>query len=563
MSAAAPAGLNRELLGRLRGETGRFLASARGRRGLLLVVLLSLALLAINGLNVLASYVGRDFISAIEHRNRAGFVQQAWLYVGVFAVLTLIASVYRYLEESLGLLWREWQTRRLLDAYFAGLVYYRIEAAAELRNPDQRISEDVRSFTTTTLSFFLLTLNAAITVFSFSGVLWSISPALLGGAVLYALGGSALTVLLGRRLVGLNVHQLDAEANLRSELMHVRQNADALALARREEHLHRRVLRRLDQLVLNTRSMIAVDLRLGLFTNGYNYLIQIIPALFVAPLFMGGAVEFGVVTQSAMAFAWLAGAFSLAVTQFQSISTYTAVIARLSRLIDAMEHAVPRNTGLELIEGGGRLAFEHLSLRRPEGGLLLKDLELTVEPGCRTLVRSGSGHAKLALFRAVAGLDAPASGRIRRPDEHGLVLIPERPYLPRSSLRELLASSDTDGLPDDPALLRVLQMLHLEEVLREAGGLDAEHDWSGMAGPSEQVRLLVARCLLLRPLYVFLDRMNTALDAAQLERVLTLLAGHEITCLMLARPEHPADHFDAVLEIAADGGWTLRRTAAG
>ena len=71
---------------------------------------------------------------------------------------------------------------------------------------------------------------------------------------------------------------------------------------------------------------------LGFFTTGYNYLIQIIPALIVAPLFIRGEVEFGVITQSAMAFAQLLGAFSLIVNQFQSISSFAAVIARLGAL---------------------------------------------------------------------------------------------------------------------------------------------------------------------------------------------------------------------------------------
>ena len=175
----------------------------------------------------------------------------------------------------------------------------------------------------------------------------------------------------------------------------------------------------------------------------------------------------------------------------------------------------------------------------------------------RLLVTSASGHAKVALLRAAGGLDSEANGRVRRPDPRNLVFVPERPYLPRGSLRQLLASTDTDGLPDDAGLLRVLRMLQLEGVLREAGGLDAEHDWSAL-GVSEQVRLLIARVLVMRPLLVFLDRMKHALDPAQLKRVLSLLAGHEIGYVMLGNPGDSADCFDSVLEIAPDGSWTLR-----
>ena len=88
----------------------------------------------------------------------------------------------------------------------------------------------------------------------------------------------------------------------------------------------------------NYRRITSVNRNLGFFTTGYNYLIQIIPALIVAPLYIRGEVEFGVVTQSAMAFAQLLGAFSLIINQFQSISSFAAVIARLDALAEAVEH---------------------------------------------------------------------------------------------------------------------------------------------------------------------------------------------------------------------------------
>ncbi len=525
-----------------------------------MLIALAAGLLVINGLNVLNSYVGRDFISAIEHRDAAEWMHQTRLYLVVLGLSTLVVAGNRFLEERLGLLWRKWLTRTLMEGYFSHLVYARIESGGQLLNADQRITDDVRSFTTTTISFLLLLLNAFITVFSFSGVLWSISPELLVGAVAYALTGSLLTYLVGQRLVGLNVRQLDCEAELRSELNHARQNAEAIAISRRGGHLFRRALRRLDELVRNNRRIIAVDLRVGLLTNGYNYLLQIIPALIVAPLFLRNEVEFGVITQSAMAFAFLSGAFSLVVTQFQSISSYTAVVARVGRLVDLIEQgAEPVPGRFQVREEGEQIRFEKLSLAKPDGTSLVRELDLTIKPGMRVLVTSQSGHAKLALFRSLAQVDGHyASGRIVRPEPRNLVMVPERPYLPRSSLRELLASSDVDGLPDDAELMRVLGMLQLQSTAEEAGGLDVEHDWSSFVGASEQIRLLVARVLVMRPLFVFLDRIWSVLDPAQLERVFHLLEGQEISFLMLARPDHSTDHFNTLLNIAPDGSWSIR-----
>ncbi|MEQ1438514.1 SbmA/BacA-like family transporter [Fontimonas sp. SYSU GA230001] len=546
-----------ETWARFRRTTATFLASPEGRRSVAMMGVLIAFLVVINGLNVINSYVGRDFISAIEGRDRAGFVRMAWLYVGVFALSTVAAVVFRFVEERLALLWRTWQTHHILDRYLAQRAYYRIEEYADLPNPDQRIAEDIRAFTTTTLSFALMTLNATVTIVAFSGVLWSISPRLFGVAVLYALVGSALTVLVGRRLVGLNVRQLDMEANFRSELLRVREYADEIALLQREPHVHNRLLRRLDAVVANTRRIIAVNRNLGFFTNGYNYLIQIIPALIVAPLFMQGDVPFGVITQSAMAFSTLMGAFSLAVTQFQSISAYAAVIGRLGRLTDAIAQPCPvPRSAIETVERDGSLVYEKLTLRRPDGRLLLRELDLVVEPGRRVRVSGAHGHAKVALFRATAGLSCEGEGRILRPGASSMLFVPELPYLPAGSLRELLLHENGHETRSDAEIHRVLHELQLDVVLAQAGGLDVERDWGAELGVSEQAGLVVARVLLARPQFAFFDRMSVAMDGAQMARSLRLLGRQGIGYLVLAKPDEAPGLFDAALDIAADGSWT-------
>lgn len=530
-----------------------FVSAGADARAVAMFLLLIGFLVAINALNVVNSYVGRDFMSAIEHRDRGGFVAYAWIYVGVFALSTVAAVLYRFLEERLGLHWRESQTRRVLHRYLEQRRYLHLEEAALLPNADQRIAEDIRSFTVTTLSFVLLMLNASFTILAFSGVLWSISPRLFGVAVAYALAGSLLTALLGRRLVGLNVAQLDREADLRAELIQLREHAEAVAVMQHEERAHRRLLLRLQALVQNSRRMIAVNRNLGFFTNGYNYLIQIIPALLVAPLFIRGEAEFGVIAQSGIAFTHLMGAFSLAVTQFQSISSYAAVVERLSDLMDALDEGDRPASPVVLIEREGPLVYEALNLCRPDGSPLLRDLNLSIEAGERVAIL-GAPDARLALFRATAGLHAQGAGRILRPAHGRLMLVPERPYLPRSSLRELL---DGEALAHDEAQLReVLAQLDLERLARDVGGLDAPHDWAGVSA-AQQSALALARVLLARPALALLDRIDTVLGEAATQRALRLLRARGIGYAASLDGEPPAAAFDRRLLLAADGSWTL------
>lgn len=551
----------RETWDRFKHSVRTFVASPSGRRSLWMLAGLIAFLVAINLLNVLNSYVGRDFMSAIENKNRAGFIKQAWLFVGVFALSTVAAVVCSYLEQRLGMLWRSWQTQQVMDQYLAHRAYYRIEEDGELANPDERIAEDIRSFTTTSLAFVLMMLNAAFTVLAFSSVLWSIRPFLLGVAVAYALIGSVLTAVLGKRLIGLNGLQLDREADFRSELIQVRDNVEPIAVLHREDYVHRRILRRLEQLIANTRQLIAVNRNLGFFTNGYNYLIQIIPALVVAPMFMRGTIDFGVVTQSIMAFSMLMAAFSLVITQFQSISSYAAVVGRLGKLMDAMGYG--SGTPLQLVmepRGGkpGRVVFDGLTLGSPEGRTLINALTVTVDRDTRVLITGSSGRAKVALFRATAGLRCEGAGRIARPDAEAMMFLPEQPYLPKSTLREALLQPPTLLSIPDADIAKALGLLHLEPLIKAAGGLDAERDWSSMCGISERALLLVARVLLARPEFVFLDRMNIALNSAQTQDVLKLLAQSRITYLVIGRSDDPLENFDAVLDLAADGSWTWR-----
>jgi len=554
-------------------------------------------LLVINALNVVNSYVGRDFITAITERDSRGFVRFALLYLAVFTGSTLVAVIHRFIEERLGLLWRNWLTGRLLRAYLEHPNYYwmsdHLQSNGEIDNPDQRIAEDVRAFTTTTLSFVLLILNGTITMLAFSGVLWEISRLLFLVAILYAGVGSFLTVALGYRLVGLNYAQLDKEANFRAELLLARTNAESVALSRQEAGLLGRLERRLDDLTLNFRRIITVNRNVGFFTTGYNYLIQIVPALIVGPLFMRGEVEFGVVTQSAMAFSQLLGAFSLIVTQFQSISSFTAVIARLGSLAEAIEQAEAATARslekcehdeplvecpiclvkeapsgklptIAFHEEDDRIAFEALTLRSArEDRVLVRELSVSISSGTSVLVLGANHPAKMALFHAVAGIWESGTGRIVRPGPYRVLFLPERPYLLPGSLREILAVPQRDAAPvDDARIAAVARELGLDPLLARIGGPDAEADWASALSLGEQQLLAAARVLLAAPRFVFLERPYTTLSPDQVASVLDALARHDTTYVTFSDREVELERYDEVLELSVDGSWVMRPLGA-
>jgi putative ATP-binding cassette transporter len=321
-----------------------------------------------NGLTVVNSFVGRNFMTAIAERHTAEFVRQAMFYLAVFAASTVVAVIARFLEERLGLLWRDNLTRRVVRLYLAGGAYYRLASSGDLANPDQRIADDARSFTASALSFFLMAFNSTLTIVAFSGVILSISPLLSVVTVMYAAFGSYVTLSLGRPLIKLNYDQLDKEASFRSGLIHVRENAESILLARREDAQSARLLRRLDEVIANFRAITTVNRNVGFFTTGYNWLIQIIPILIIAPAYMAGKTEFGVITQSAAAFSTAVAAFSLIVTQFQPLSAFAAVAARVHAMAEALDHPPSPTSTIQIVEADGPMAYEGLTLSPPTNG---------------------------------------------------------------------------------------------------------------------------------------------------------------------------------------------------
>jgi vitamin B12/bleomycin/antimicrobial peptide transport system ATP-binding/permease protein len=544
---------------RFRGAIRMLIESEQGPKAMMCASTLVVMMLGINGLNVINSYVGRDFMSAIEHRNLHVFEAQALLYALVFIASTVVAVLYRFTEERLGILWREQLTWRLTQAYLSERTYYRLGSATGVANPDQRIAEDVRAFTTTTLSFLLLILNGTLTAVSFSGVLWSISPVLFAVAVVYAVCGSALTVLLGKPLIHINSNQLDMEANFRADLIHVRENSESIALSHREGRFKVRLKSRLDALADNFRRLIRINRNLGFFTTGYNYFIQIIPALIIAPMFIFRHVEFGVNTQSTMAFATLLGAFSLIVTQFQSISAFTAVTARLQILSDAIEKA-HRTTPCEIQmeETAERVCYENVTLASSDKSrVLIENLNLEIQRGTRWLVAGEDDAPKVALFRATAGIWDCGDGRIFRPGLDDILFLPERPYLPPGTLRDVLLRTGMESVTKDAEIMIVLHRLGLEAPVERVGGLDADKDWDDVLSIGEQHLLSIARIFLARPAFVFLDRPGSSLPRAQIAIILDMLTDQGIGVVVLAKDVEANLRYDSVLEITADGKWVV------
>jgi len=503
-----------------------------------------------------------EFTSALAARDAARF----WHAIQR-ALLLLLGAVpayatYFWVRDTLGNHWRRWLTQRFLQRYFGDRHYYALNAQASLDNPDQRIAEDINTFTQRSLFFLLILIGSALQLAAFSSVLWSISHPLVYFLVVYALGGTWVTLrVFGKPLTALNFRQLRREADFRYSLMRVREKAEAIALYRGEPQELQRVKHRFGWAYGNYRRLIRRQFALNLFQYGYSLLTIVLPSVIISARVLSGELEVGTAVRAAGAFSAVLAAISVIVDNFESLSRFAAGIERLdsfSRQLDGAD-AGHDHERIEALEGHPGLVLEDVTLQTPDRErVLVSGLSLTVEPGQGLLVVGASGCGKSSLLRAIVGLWHSGTGRILRPPADDILFLPQQPYMFLGTLRsQLLYPRQATHPVSRPELLELLDRVNLGDLAARCGGLDIELDWEKMLSIGEQQRLAFARLLLTRPRYAILDEATSALDLANERLLYQQVAASGITLISVGHRPTLLRHHRQVLEFQEDGRWRL------
>lgn len=551
-------------------------------RGLLLGVVL--LLLAYTGLSVVLNNKRGVLISALSAQDEPRFWQTVLIFLAVLVIYAPLLAGYTYLRDRLSLQWRRWLTHRFVDSYFRDRAYYDLQiSATEIDNPDQRIAEDVRSFTQESLAFLLVLVESILSVIAFSSVLWGISQPLVSFLVLYALVGTFVTTFVfGKPLVHLNFEQLKKEANLRFSLVRIRENAEAIAFYRGEERESNQVRQRFLEVFENVKRLLVWELNLNILTNTYEFIPFILPALVVAPAIFAGEMEIGKVSEAQGAFIRVFFSLNIVVSRFQALTTFGAGINRLYTFADFLEREAESAVEAAAVEAtaeaaiaaattdrsnpkiqtvtADRVAIEHLSLQTPNyQRTLVEDLSVELPAGQGLLVMGPSGCGKSSLLRAIAGLWDSGKGTILRPESDQILFLPQRPYMVLGNLRDQLLYPNTQLEVEDKQLQQVLEQVNLAGLDERFGGFEAEQDWTDVLSLGEQQRLTFARLLLNKPNYAILDEATSALDLGNEERLYSHLKTIGTTFLSVGHRATLANYHQALLQLSQDKTWQLKR----
>ena len=473
----------------------------------------------------------RDFYAAIQAHDGDAFTQQVLFFAALALVYVsgLVAS--HRLGEAIKLRWRDFMVRHATEAWLSQRAYLTLQRTGPRNlSPDSRIASDMGLFGGFTVDLVIGFCDVTLSLCAFVGILWALSGIVevagfhLSGTLVflvlfYSLAATIITHIIGEPLMALKNNNQKLEAQFAFRIMRLRENAETVAFYGGEKQEIAILGQQWKCVMQNFRAIIEREYRISWFATGYNQFNIIVPFLMAAPRYFSGQIDFGEVMQIAAAFGAVQACLGFFISSYGRLAEWAAVTDRLEEFLGLIKQATHRDAPVFDHRAAAQgLSLENITLRKPDGTLLLKHVSLNVGRGEAVLLKGPSGSGKSTLLRAAAGIWSHGSGQIAMPTE-GTLFVPQKPYLPHATLREAMCYPAAPH-DDDHELRSILDAVSLGHL---ADRLDCADDWSHVLSGGEQQRIGFARVLVNRPQLVFLDEATSALDEETEKRLYRLL----------------------------------------
>jgi vitamin B12/bleomycin/antimicrobial peptide transport system ATP-binding/permease protein len=488
----------------------------------------------------------KPFYDALSRRDFSDFIYQLMVFFVIAGTLLVLNVAQKWLGETLKYSMREGIVGDLIRDWMQPRRAFWLANAGPIgANPDQRMHEDARHLCELSADLGIGLLQALILLIAFSGILWGLSKGfalhfgvhyylvpgfMLWAAIIYATVGSLLSYWVGHTLIGRNEERYSREADLRFSLVRVNEHVDGISLAAGEADETRRVELHLTAVLAATRRLVAGLTNLTWVTSGFGWITLVAPTLVAAPLYFAGKLSFGGLMMAAAAFTQAQSSLRWFVDNFSTIADWRAALLRVAsfrRALNATELVRHVSSTISYQEGvSDKLTIDQLEVVSSSGCDFLREGTVEIRSGERIVIAGELGTNKTLLFRALAGLWPWGAGRVIRPQGESVYYFPRgTPYLPRGTLREVLAYPMKVDRFETPAFTNALSRLGLERMLQS---LDEMRRWDRELSADEQLSLAFARVLLQAPRWLLIDGTLSALEGDARERVFDMFA-HELS----------------------------------
>ena len=508
------------------GLTRSYWQSEEKKKAFMLLFCIIALTLGIVYMLVLLNQWNNTFYSDLQNYQTDKLFDDLLQFSGLAAIYIILSVYSYYLQQMLIINWRRWLTQNFLETWLQKQTYYHLQMFGHATdNPDQRISEDVRLFVEMTLSFSIGLLKAVCTFlsfvvvlydlsgpcsFTFAGREWVLEGYLFWAAFIYSIIGTYITHVVGHKLVQLNFIQQRYEADFRFAMIRLRESSESVAFYRGEGQEGLVFKERFTRLLDNFWQLVRKQKQLVWLNSGYSQIAIIFPFVAAMNRYLAKEISLGGLMQVVNAFGNVQGSLSYIVDTYMTLAQWQAVVMRLTFFKRHMQEVGQEAGAYQLYRSTstGAVLTEELQINLPDGTPLLQHLNLQLQPGCNLLIKGVSGSGKSTLLRALAGIWPYVEGRISLPSLEKLMFVPQKPYLPLGSLREVLLYPGKRQLSDQE-LKVTLEKCHIGYLQSK---LDIVADWSHTLSIGEQQRLAFARVHLQKPEWLFLDEATSALD---------------------------------------------------